>query len=57
MHPGAVLHGHLSIAGVLRGRGSRGAPQGRRAVGVPGGPELLAALSPPSSLQVSAWLS
>lgn len=57
MHPGAVLHGHLSIAGVLRGRGSRGAPQGRRAVGVPGGPELLAALSPPPSLQVSAWLS
>lgn len=57
MPPGPVLHGTLPAAGVLLGGGSRVASRSRCSLGVPGGSELTAALSPTSSLQVSAWIS
>lgn len=57
LRPGAVVHGTLQAARVLRCRGGGVASRPGRPHRVPGGPECPAALSPAAGLQMSAWLS
>lgn len=57
LRPGALLPGALQSAGVLHGRGGRGASRLRRPRRVPGGPERLAELPAPAGVQVPARFS